>query len=319
MSEHTVRRVETEASSVAFTPSHDVAAPSSCLNCGAAVASNYCSECGQRIARPDPTLRELAEELAGELLHWDGKLWTTLVTLVRRPGALTAEYLAGKRVSFISPLKLYLSASVLYFFLAALGPSIPDSKPMVRFGDEEQQRSTRNATVAREVVAPVAVSAVDTSAAGAKGIVARLGVRMSRGAERAAKDQANFTTRLRDRIGTVVFLILPAFAYAVGLVYRRQRRHFPQHLVFALHVHAVVFLGLALSELGRFTGNASAASAIETCVGLALAVYVVAALRRVYGGSIPRTLAKAAVLGAVYLVFFSVGIGGLVAFTFLEF
>ena len=317
MSDRPSGLAERSAEAGALTPVHDATPIRTCANCDAPVHLQFCPQCGQPVKDPDPTLRELTEELAAELLHWDGKLWTTLATLVRRPGELTAEYLVGKRARFISPLKLYLSASVVYFFLSAVGPADPNLKPIVRFGDDDRAKPA--ASVERQVVAPVAVSAADTSAGGATGVVARLGVRMRGGIERAARNEAAFTARLKDRLPTVVFVVLPAFAFAVGFAYRRQRRHFPQHLVFALHVHAMVFLGFALSEAARFTRSVAVMTGVKLVVSAGLVAYIVAALRRVYGGSVPRTLAKVAALGVVYLVFFAAGIAGLVAFTFLEF
>lgn len=133
---------------------------------------------------------------------------------------------------------------------------------------------------------------------------------------RAAEDPKAFTSRIRDNLGSVVFVILPAFAFAVGLAYGRQRRHYPQHLVFALHVHAVVFLGFTVAELARFTGRRSMAGTVEAVVAVALAAYIVMALRRVYGGSIPRTLAKALALGLVYLCFFGAGMAVLALYGF---
>src|SRR4051812_44943778 len=86
------------------------------------VVSNFCSECGQRAIDPDPTLREFVHEAAEGFLNWDGKLLGTLRLLVTAPGRLTQEYLAGRRVRFISPLRVYLTCSFLYFFVKAMLP-----------------------------------------------------------------------------------------------------------------------------------------------------------------------------------------------------
>src|SRR4051794_11343965 len=96
-----------------------------CLNCGTNVQLRYCPECGQRATDPDPTLREFLQELASEFLNWDGKLFTTFRMLFTKPGALTQEYLIGRRTSFISPLRLYLTCSVLFFFVKAVIPEAP--------------------------------------------------------------------------------------------------------------------------------------------------------------------------------------------------
>lgn len=308
--------VEVARESSVLTSAHVAPVSRNCLNCGAPVALAFCGQCGQRVADPDPTLRELLEELAGELLHWDGKLWATVKTLVRRPGALTVEYLAGRRTSYISPLKLYLSASVLYFFVSAVAPRDPSDQGIVRIETRDDSRAgTSSSTQASAAATPEVIS--DDGASRGTGLRARTLRRIDAGAERAVKDPGAFSLRIRDQLGTVVFVILPAFAFAVGLAYRGQRRHYPQHLIFALHVHAVVFAGLACIELLRFLPRSTARTAIDLLAMAALGAYLVAALRQVYGGTVGRTLAKAVTLGLVYFGFFALGMGALVVYGFL--
>src|SRR3954471_8943573 len=95
-----------------------------CLNCGAPLAGPFCSECGQRDIPPYPSTRELAVDAISEFSGWDGRLASTIRALVTKPGMLTLEFLEGRRVRYISPLRLYLTASVIYFLLAAGAPSV---------------------------------------------------------------------------------------------------------------------------------------------------------------------------------------------------
>src|SRR4051812_43604147 len=93
-----------------------------CLNCQAALAGPFCSTCGQRAVPPHPTMRELAGDALSEFLGWDGKFADTLRLLIRRPGELTRQWLGGRRVHFIGPLRLYLTASFVFFLLQAAAP-----------------------------------------------------------------------------------------------------------------------------------------------------------------------------------------------------
>src|ERR1043165_1488243 len=95
-----------------------------CLNCDAPLSGPFCSNCGQRAAPPHPTMREIAGDTFAELSGWDGKLADTFRTLLLKPGELTREWIEGKRVSFILPLRLYLTASLLYFIVTAGAPNI---------------------------------------------------------------------------------------------------------------------------------------------------------------------------------------------------
>src|SRR5690242_8397814 len=92
---------------------------SECLNCGTELHGDFCAACGQKATHANPTFHDLLHEFTHELLHIDGRLWTSLRLLFTRPGFLTREYVAGRRAPYVPPLRLYLICSVAYFALAA--------------------------------------------------------------------------------------------------------------------------------------------------------------------------------------------------------
>lgn len=49
-------------------------------------------------------------------LHFDGSFFNTIKLLVRYPGELTKEYLAGRRSRYLPPIQLYLFTSAIFFF-----------------------------------------------------------------------------------------------------------------------------------------------------------------------------------------------------------
>lgn len=100
-----------------------------CLNCGAALGGDWCAHCGQRVRPVDPAWGEIVREAADEFLHVDGRAARTLRLLVTRPGELTAELLRGRRAPYVSPLRLYLTASLVYFLLVAVLPNADFNAP----------------------------------------------------------------------------------------------------------------------------------------------------------------------------------------------
>lgn len=90
-----------------------------CLNCGALVAGRYCPDCGQETHDQSVALGTLASELASEALSLDSKVARTVLPLLFRPGFLTNEFNRGRRVRYLSPLKMYLVISALFFFVLA--------------------------------------------------------------------------------------------------------------------------------------------------------------------------------------------------------
>jgi hypothetical protein len=80
----------------------------------------FCAHCGQKAKPLDPTLRELARDVAGELTDVDSKLLRSVRYLFTRPGFLSREHAEGRRASYVSPVRLYLVFSVLFFAAASL-------------------------------------------------------------------------------------------------------------------------------------------------------------------------------------------------------
>ena len=104
------RAVEPKAGEGADGHTHET----NCLNCGAALAGPYCSECGQH-AHVHRTLSAFFHDFLHGVLHFEGKIWRTLPLLVWKPGELTRRYIDGQRSSFVSPIALFLFTVFLTF------------------------------------------------------------------------------------------------------------------------------------------------------------------------------------------------------------
>ena len=91
-----------------------------CANCGAELVGEYCAICGQRDEPIQQPASHFIREAVVEYLELDGRLWRTLAALFVRPGHLTLEYNAGRRRRYLRPFRLYLTATVLFFFALAL-------------------------------------------------------------------------------------------------------------------------------------------------------------------------------------------------------
>ena len=88
-----------------------------CRNCQAPLEGEYCSRCGQRNVDLEKPIWTLVGSVVREAFEIDGRAATTVKTLFRHPGMLTAEYLAGRRATYSPPLRLYLVFSIAFFVL----------------------------------------------------------------------------------------------------------------------------------------------------------------------------------------------------------
>lgn len=115
---------------------------------------------------------------------------------------------------------------------------------------------------------------------------------------RMVENPAGFKSGLLQAVPKMLFALLPIFALLVSLFYRG--RNYPEHLYFAIHLHAFFFLALTVSVATRFTRSphVSVIAALAT-FGWML-VYATIAIRRTYGGSLVKTVAKEAAIGVLY-------------------
>ena len=87
-----------------------------CENCGTPLTGHYCPKCGQPAIDYRRSFRHVIVDVLDSFLNWDSKFIHTIALLIVKPWRLTNEFLAGKRVSYLHPLRLYLLASILFFF-----------------------------------------------------------------------------------------------------------------------------------------------------------------------------------------------------------
>ena len=92
-----------------------------CENCGAQLTGPYCGQCGQAAVDYRRSFRHVVADVLESFLNWDSKFFTTIALLILKPWKLTNEFLAGKRVRYVNPLRLYLLASILFFFAVNYG------------------------------------------------------------------------------------------------------------------------------------------------------------------------------------------------------
>jgi uncharacterized protein DUF3667 len=89
----------------------------SCLNCGTTVIGRYCHVCGQENVEPKESFWHLVTHFFNDITHFDGKFFTTLKDLLIKPGFLSKEYMAGKRASYLNPVRMYVFTSAIFFLL----------------------------------------------------------------------------------------------------------------------------------------------------------------------------------------------------------
>lgn len=86
-----------------------------CKNCGTELQGMYCHKCGQYALDIRQPFWKYVVQYFENVYQFDGKVWTTLWLLVRRPGFLTREFNSGKIASYVHPMRLLMFISVVFF------------------------------------------------------------------------------------------------------------------------------------------------------------------------------------------------------------
>jgi len=91
---------------------------SACPECSTLLVGGYCHQCGAKLPdEHDLALKHFLHDGLDELTHLDSKIFRTLRALFFRPGFLSAEYFAGRKLRYVLPLRLFLVAFALNLFL----------------------------------------------------------------------------------------------------------------------------------------------------------------------------------------------------------
>lgn len=246
--------------------SHDEIPPY-CLNCDTRLHGKFCHSCGQKATSASVNVHHFVHEATHEFLHLDGKILRTLKLLVTKPGQLTVEFLEGRRARYISPLRVYLTFSLIFFTLAAILPRGLDGAVKVKSGETGLQGDTEFER------------------------------RLEAGLSKAERDTDLIGNAVMKHLPKVMFGLMPVFALITWLFYRKQRRFYIPHLYYSVHFHAFVFLVMSVYLLVNRAGVLKPVAAVLI---LTVIPYHFIALRRVFGGSRGWTLIKGFSIGAIY-------------------
>lgn len=274
---------------------------SHCVSCGAPQPLDraFCGECGERrVNQDDRKLSAFLARAAFAVSDLDSRLLRTLRTLIFSPGTLTLEHRKGRRKPYLQPVQLFLLINVVYFVL----------QPFTVFGGYNTKMSSHIERQYYSIWFPIETWMTEKAA--------QLSLDLD-------AFEVVFNSQSELLASTLILLIVPLFALAVGALMVRRNALLIDHVVFSLHfiayylliLHCVIaFLWYPVVQgltalLGLFAADADAkwiqnTIGVVTEFGLVAVVvmpYLYIAFKRVYRVSKMRALASA-IVGCVALM-----------------
>jgi Protein of unknown function (DUF3667) len=282
--------------------------PAHCKNCNAVLLGRFCVNCSQAADVHVPSTVELVHELLEGLTHSDSRLWRTLEYLWFKPGKLTQEFVAGRRVAYLPPFRLYLVLSIIFFLIASFS-------------------HTRGEVIHFDHAAGSPASAINSCDDINFAPVPRypdLSQRMKHVCSEVVRDNGdNLMHVALATMSKAMFIFLPLVAFLNMLLYWRPRYRYAEQLLFFVHLHALYFsaailLLAAIDAAHSWPKLQGSADVLQTLLGWAVTVYTLIAVRRVFAKSWAGALFKTFALSIVYLAVFALTVGGVFVYAMLQ-
>jgi hypothetical protein len=228
-----------------------------CQNCGHTVEKRFCSSCGQENIETRQSFGHLVKHFAEDFTHYEGSFWKTIKYLLFRPAYLTKTYLAGKRVSYVAPVKLYIFVSFITFFLPALLPDYSEEhadKPAgkVKVSNSESILSPEGApprTAYTSVRQYDSIQSALPEHLREKGIVSAVTRKALALGEEGSDMDKRFSETASHNFPKALFFYLPLFAFIIWLFHGKQKWYYFDHAIFTLHYFSFILLLFTICNL----------------------------------------------------------------------
>ncbi|HUS02931.1 MAG TPA: DUF3667 domain-containing protein [Chitinophagaceae bacterium] len=258
-----------------------------CLNCGTQVFGNFCHNCGQENIEPKESVWHLVSHFFQDMTHFDGKFFTSLRYLVLKPGFLSKQYIAGKRVSYLNPIRMYLFTSAIFFLIffslyqvdektVGINSSFAGktSQEITKMDSTEFSEFTKKVNKGKPMTKAEVFARLDSGkfqlgpgnyrSKEAYDSVLKAGVKKHNWFERQmiyknielkekynSKPQAIIAAlinKFTHLLPQMLFVLLPLFALILKLVYiRRKQFYYVDHVIFTIHLYIFIFLVMLVS------------------------------------------------------------------------
>jgi hypothetical protein len=266
-----------------------------CRNCNydlsSLSAATYCPHCGQETSLQPPSVREFINHFFGNYIAVHGTFAQTLWRLISRPGALTMDYLEGRKRRYILPLRLYLTISVIVFVV--FGLLATSGQHTIKASFEPKKSAYGNIVAFGNDHRATFKDGVITCVGLPHWLCERLKSRFE-SSDGLKRVMASLPDRMVRFWAYAMFFLVPVFAVLLKIFYLNRQRVYGEHLVFALHLHAFWLIAVAMTLLSDWI----ALLAVFVVPG-----YAIFAMRRVYADAWWSALLRAVLISIAYLFF----------------
>ena len=290
----------------------------SCADCTTELVGRYCHVCGEDSRPPARRLRDIVEDALDNVFDFTAAVPRTLVALFTRPSLVPRALRAGDRKNFLSPFKLYLTATLVFFlFLGVTGVAmvqwdvVPKADgPMRVVIENGSVAGLENFRLTDRWLHPQGDHPRNAEALKAfDAAIPQVTDEVERAILKGTRAMAAFPSAMNDSFAEwmprILWLMMPVYALLLWALNWRGTL-VSDHVIFALWAHTLIFLLMIAGALWNMAADALFGlfdRRLESGRGLTLGliayqVYFTAALKGYY----ERTWLSATVRGLAHSV-----------------
>ncbi len=301
-----------------------------CLNCGTTVIGKYCHVCGQENIEPKESVWHLISHFFSDITHFDGKFFTSLKDLVLRPGFLSKEYMNGRRVTYLNPVRMYMFTSFIFFLIFFTFFKVDESVVNVTYKNtnidkldsvqliEASKELNNGIPLTKEELkkkldtASFSVAPGNYKSKAEYDSLLKAGVKKHNWFERMLVYKnielnqkyrhnkraalVDIMARVQHSIPQMLFILLPLFALILKFLYIRHKDfYYTDHAIFTIHFYIFIFIAMLLmfgvKKIESTTG-AHWLEYINLVFTLAIFFYLYKAMRNFYNQKRAKTILK---------------------------
>lgn len=238
-----------------------------------------------------------------DIVHYDSQFLTTFKYLIIRPGFLTKEYWAGRRVRYVNPIKLYVFISFVFFLFFAILTHTPEqpAKKKVKAPKKEGVVDLSAMNTAYNSVAQFdSLQAALPPSKRLTGVEYRWQRRIAALKEGGKTADDVIIEMFSHNLPKIMFLLMPLFALMVKWTHRKRKLVYTDHAIFTIHIHSFLFIILFVGLVLRFFVHDDLPLDLAYWGGF---FYLVFALKSAYQQGFLKSFVKGALLFFGYIFF----------------
>jgi hypothetical protein len=293
-----------------------------CGNCETAYEGNYCPQCGQSKVDINRPFSVLIIDLLGNMYAFDTRVFKTLKAELFKPWQITMDYIAGRRVRYMPPFRMYVFISIIFFLLLGSYTGKQLKEAQKKHTNEFLKIDLKSGEMNTGVKANATVSSTSPSADSLKQDLSENN-NIEINADKATKDRIKaikdnpelYISKFYNYLSWSLFLLMPFYALLTWLFFRRSESHYLGHFIFSICQHTFIFIILGILLIITMIFPHKTASP-ETWLLFTIPVYAITGMKKITGR---KWISVSIKMLAIWILYFFAQITAIVVVAYLLF